>query len=91
VKYEELVEKASGFRAYQFEVTVETVSFKDVWSEIQVRTLLQDVWDTWQHPLYERVRKSGVSDPLSHPDLRRMRWISDLFRACPEITPHFYN
>ncbi|MBT5774990.1 MAG: RelA/SpoT domain-containing protein [Dehalococcoidia bacterium] len=75
----------SGFRAHKFDLKVRNTSnHTNVWFEVQIRTLLQDAWDYYQHPVYERVR-SGAGGKEAE---RQMRWVSEMFFTIDDMIEH---
>jgi len=73
----------SGYRAIHVDVMTNTTHFAGVRCEVQIRTLLQDAWAIWSHPLYERYRRDLSRIPRKKREL--MRQLSDMLHTADEM------
>lgn len=73
----------NGYRAIHINLKVDTTHFVGVPCEIQIRTLLQDAWAIWAHPLYIKYRRDLSKIPKKKREL--MRQLSDMLHAADEM------
>ena len=73
----------NGYRAVHIDLKTATTHFEEVRCEIQIRTLLQDAWAIWSHPLYERYRRNLTRIPKQERAL--LRHISDMLHVADEM------
>ncbi len=75
--------RETGYRAIHIDLKVDTTHFPGVRCEIQVRTLLQDAWAIWSHPIYEKYRRNVALIPEQKRQL--MRQLSDMLHTVDEM------
>ena len=73
----------NGYRAVHIDVKTDTTTFRQVKCEIQIRTLLQDAWAIWSHPLYEKYRRDLSRIPTKKRAL--MSQLSDMLHSAEEM------
>lgn len=73
----------NGYRAIHIDLKIDTTHFEEVSCEVQIRTLLQDAWAIWSHPLYEKYRRNLARIPKRKREL--MRTLSDMLHAADEM------
>lgn len=75
--------RENGYRAIHVDLKLNTTNFSDVYCELQIRTLLQDAWAIWSHPLYEEYRQDLSSIP--EQKMKLMRQLSNLLNNVDEL------
>lgn len=75
--------RETGYRAIHVDLKVDTTHFSRVRCEIQVRTLLQDAWAIWSHPIYEKYRRNVALIPEQKRQL--MKQLSDMLHTVDEM------
>lgn len=75
--------RETGYRAIHIDLKVDTTHFPGVGCEVQVRTLLQDAWAIWSHPIYEKYRRNVARIPREKREL--MRQLSEMLHAVDEM------
>lgn len=75
--------RETGYRAIHIDLKVDTTHFSGVGCEVQVRTLLQDAWAIWSHPIYEQYRRNVTRIPREKREL--MRQLSEMLHAVDEM------
>ena len=75
--------RETGYRAIHIDLKVDTTHFSGVRCEVQVRTLLQDAWAIWSHPIYEKYRRNVARIPREKREL--MRQLSEMLHVVDEM------
>jgi len=75
--------RETGYRAIHIDLQVDTTHFQGVRCEVQVRTLLQDAWAIWSHPIYEKYRRNVARIPRQKRDL--MKQLSEMLHTVDEM------
>lgn len=76
-------ERDNGYRAIHIDVQADTTHFEGVRCEIQIRTLIQDAWAIWSHPLYEKYRSNLAKIP--EKKLSLMKQLSNILHAADSM------
>lgn len=75
--------RTNGYRAIHIDVKANTTHFKEVRCEIQIRTLLQDAWAIWSHPMYEEYKRNLAKIPSEKLNL--MKQLGDMLHVADEM------